>query len=226
MTTMDNIKVNCCVCDTESIHISVGSTNAFGYPDLDSRPSEMERSTIYYLIQRCPSCGYCASDLSACLDNSEALVKSKIYQDILDTPSIPKGAASYLASSYIYEQLREYSESAWMAINASWICDDENDAHAAKKCRERAIEMIEIGQAMLLFQHLSEQTGASEAITIDLMRRVSRFQDARNLAEQTKEKEIDDVILKIINYEETLIDNQDIDSHTIDESLKTKGSIW
>jgi hypothetical protein len=226
MTTMDNIKVNCCVCDTESIHISVGSTNAFGYPDLDSRPPEMERSTIYYLIQRCPSCGYCASDLSACLDNAEALVKSKIYQDILDTPSIPKGAASYLASSYIYEQLRQYSESAWMAINASWVCDDENDAHAAKKCRERAIELIEIGQAMLLFQHLSEQTGASEAITIDLMRRVSRFQDARNLAEQTKAKEIDDVILKIINYEETLIDNQDIDSHTIDESLKPKGSIW
>ncbi len=226
MTTMDNIKVNCCVCDTESIHISVGSTNAFGYPDLDSRPPEMERSTIYYLIQRCPSCGYCASDLSACLDNAEALVKSKIYQDILDTPSIPKGAASYLASSYIYEQLRQYSESAWMAINASWVCDDENDAHAAKKCRERAIEMIEIGQAMLLFQHLSEQTGASEAITIDLMRRVSRFQDARNLAERTKAKEIDDVILKIINYEETLIDNQDIDSHTIDESLKPKGSIW
>ena len=58
------------------------------------------------------------------------------------------------------------------------------------------------------------------------MRRVSRFQDALNLAEQTKAKEIDHVILKIINYEETLIDNQDIDSHTIDEALKTKGSSW
>jgi len=226
MTTMDNIKVICCVCDTESIHISVGSTNAFGYPDLDTRPPEMERSTIVYLIQRCPSCGYCASDLSECLGDTEVLVNSKNYQDILGTPSIPKEAASYLASSYIYEQLREYSQSAWGAINASWICDDENDALAAKKCRERAIEMIEIGQALLLFQNLSDQAGASEAITIDLMRRVSRFQDARNLAEQTKEKEIDNVILKIINFEETLIDNQDIDSHTIDEALKTKGSIW
>jgi hypothetical protein len=158
------------------------------------------------------------------LGDTEAFVKSKNYQDILSTPSIPEEAASYLASSYIYEQLRAYSESAWTAIHASWICDDGNNAEAAKDCRERALEMIEIGQA--LFQHISDQTGASEAITIDLMRRVSRFQDASNLAEQTKAKEIDNVILKIINYEEKLINNQDIDAHTIDEALKTKGASW
>jgi ribosomal protein L37E len=101
MTTMDNISVECCVCGTKSIHLSVGSTNAFGYPELDTRPPEMERSTIYHMIQRCLSCGYCSSDLSTCLGDTEAFVKSKNYQDILSTPSIPEEAASYLASSYI-----------------------------------------------------------------------------------------------------------------------------
>ena len=94
MTTMNEVEVTCCVCSTKSIHLSVGSTNTLGYPDLDTRPPEMERSTIYYNIQRCPNCGYCSEDLSTSVGNLETLVKSKIYQEIVFNSSVPDAAAS------------------------------------------------------------------------------------------------------------------------------------
>ncbi len=224
MTTMNEVTVTCCICGTEGIHLSVGSTNALGYPDLDTRPPEMERSTVYYTIQRCLSCGYCSADLSTSVDNLGLLVKSKKYQDILFNSEVPDAAASFLASSYISELSREYSEAAWLTIQASWICDDENDAPAAKNCRERAIEMIEIGEA--LSQYLSEQAGASEAITIDIMRRAGHFQDATKLAAQTKAGDIEEMIKKIISYEIGLIHNQDIKAHTIDEVMRKQGPSW
>ena len=66
MTTMHEEKVQCCVCGKKNNHEVVGSSYSHGSSDLDTRPPEMTRSTIYYSIQRCPSCGYSASDLSEC----------------------------------------------------------------------------------------------------------------------------------------------------------------
>ena len=111
-----------------------------------------------------------------------------------------------------------------MHIQASWICDDEKDAKAAKKCRDKAIEMILIGQA--LSQYLSDQAGASEAITIDLMRRAGCFQEAIALARETSATAIDDVIKKIIRYEVGLIDDEDVDAHTIDDALNAQAPNW
>lgn len=54
MTTMYEEDFESYVCGTKSNHMAIGSTNSFGSPDLDTRPPEMARSTIYQFIQRCP----------------------------------------------------------------------------------------------------------------------------------------------------------------------------
>ena len=64
MTTWYHQDVKCHHCGRKSQHNVLGSTNAFGSPDLDLRPPEMQRLTMEGWLQLCPHCGYCAPDLS------------------------------------------------------------------------------------------------------------------------------------------------------------------
>jgi hypothetical protein len=210
-------EVECCVCEQVSSHMIIGSTNSFGYPDLDTRPPEMQRSTIYHLVQRCPSCGYCAPDLSECKTDVSEIVATDKYQYIIADTQMPKVAASFLALSYIKQKQGQFADSAWRSIHASWICDDKNNYEESVKCRKQAISLISMANSHA--QTIANQTGLSEIITIDLMRRAGMFEEALKLAEFTKTKEIEEIIIKVIKYEEKLIAQKNIESHTISESL-------
>ncbi len=216
-TIMFEEEVECCICGEKSNHTGIGSTNSFGSPDLDTRPPEMQRSTIYHWIQRCPSCGYCSSDLSKCGENSKEVVNSKEYQDIVRDNEIPEIAASFLAQSYEEEKQKKYADSAWRAIHAAWICDDENNLESSVRCRKQAITLIK--KANDQEQKIADQTGASEAINIDLMRRSGMYQEALELSEFVKAKDIEEIIRQVILYEEELIIKKDITAHTIAEAL-------
>ncbi|MEE9320228.1 MAG: DUF2225 domain-containing protein [Granulosicoccus sp.] len=220
MTTLREQMVKCCVCGEFSDHIAIGSTNTFGSADLDTRPPEMLRSTIRYWVQRCPACGYCAADLSEGHDNVSELVISNTYQNIIKNDAMPKTAASFLALSYEKQQQQKFAESAWCAIRAAWMCDDANDNVSAVTCRENAVSMIATANA--LSQDIADQAGASEAITIDLMRRAGMRRQALELAEKTRVQEIDQTIQEVIDYEIRLINRNDVDGHTISEAFDTE----
>ena len=220
MTTLFDEEVECCICGEKSTHMSIGSTNSFGSPDLDTRPPEMQRSTIYHWIQRCPKCGYCASDLSECSENTKEIVNSKEYQNISGSPEMPVTAASFLAQAYELEMQQAYSDSAWQVIHAAWICDDNNNLKLSTKCRKQAIALIE--KAKNHGQILIDQVGASEAVTIDLMRRSGMYQQALELSEAIKKDDLEEIIMQIIQYQKVLIAKNDIAAHTISEVIGEK----
>jgi len=61
--------------------------------------------------------------------------------------------------------------------------------------------------------------GKSEAITIDLMRRVGMFQKALKLAEETKTKNTEKIIGQVVGYQEALINLKDVGIHSVAEAL-------
>lgn len=217
MTTLFDKEVECSVCGEKSTHMVIGSTNSFGSPDLDTRQPEMQRSTIYHWIQRCPKCGYCASDLSECGENTKEIVNSKEYQNISSSSEMPVTAASFLARSYELEQQQAYSDSAWKAIHAAWICDDNNNIESSTKCRKQAIALIE--KANNHGQIFIDQAGANEAIIIDLMRRSGMHQQALELSKSIKNEDIEEIILQIIQYQEVLIAKNDTAAHIMSEVI-------
>ena len=155
--------------------------------------------------------------MSECKPNSKVIVQSQKYQDILNNRAIPEIAASFLALSYEKQKAQQFSEAAWRAIHAAWICDDKDDYGAAKECREKAISLIEKAEAQS--QTIAGQEGASETITIDIMRRAGMFQNALTLAEETISKDIVEIIHKVISFEVTLIESKDIGRHSVSEAL-------
>ena len=58
MTIIKDIETECSVCGETTEQPVLMSTNSWGYPDLDLRPPEMQRSTMHVWIQECPHCGY------------------------------------------------------------------------------------------------------------------------------------------------------------------------
>jgi len=221
MTTMFEKEFQCAVCGTPSSHMVIGSTNSFGSPDLDTRPPQMSRSTLYQSIQRCPTCGYSAHDLSkneAGSDEIEKWLQSDEYQNILNNKKMPEEANTFMAMSYLSQKQNDFVSSAWESIQATWICDDEKKEMISKKCRDDALLMIEQGKKGS--QKLTGQSGASEAITIDLLRRAGRFEEGFDLIQQTKTMDLENIVHQVIAYEEQLICAGDVDAHTVEEALE------
>ena len=217
LTTIFENKVMCCVCGEKSYQTDIGSSYSSGSPDIDTRPPEMERSSIEYWVHRCPSCGYCSSDISECDDNSKEVVDSKEYKDILSGSEMPELATLFLAASYHSEMQQKYSDAAWDVIGASWVCDDENNLDLSTKCRKKAIKLI--NKANNNNQKFIDQKGASELITADLMRRSGMFQEALDLLLSLKIEEFDEIIREVVKYEKNLIKKKDIDANLVSEAL-------
>lgn len=209
--------LDCGVCNQISEHYILQSFSSFGYPDLDTRPSEMARSSIYNLIQRCHSCGYCSYDITKCKSKSKLIVASEEYQKIITDKSVPNEAASYLALAYEQAQYKDFVQAAWNVIRAAWICDDRSNINKAIIHRKLALEHIE--KAMSMGQMIIEQEGTTEAIKIDLLRRSGMFEQAIALCDVASEMDIDDLLLKIIKYQISLIQMKDMEAHKIPESI-------
>lgn len=219
MTTIYLEKKKCSICGTEHQFRAIGSTNAFGSPDLDTRPPEMKRSTIFAWVQRCPECGYCALDISEDPHQASSVVRSKAYREQLSNPALPELANSFLCESIIEETSGDYASAAWSIINAAWICDDEKNTESAKKCRNKAVNMIL--KTLEKGQQFAAQQGADTAILIDLLRRTGRFSAAKQLIATKRDEIQEEIILKVLAFQEKLIARCDEASHTVDEALES-----
>lgn len=128
MTTLYKEKARCAVCGTETEYTCIGSTNAFGSPDLDTRPPERHRSTIFAWVQRCPECGYCGSDVSQAPSQAASVVSSPEYTRQLSDSTYPELANKFLCKALIDERSGDYAAAAWALIHAAWACDDADQA--------------------------------------------------------------------------------------------------
>lgn len=194
------------------------STNRFGVPDLDTRPPEMMRSTMHLWIQRCPSCGYCAPDVSKAIPNAEVMVKSPAYVAQLASADYPELANSFLCLSILEESMSEYASAGWACIRAAWACDDADNQYGAVQCRLRAAGLLD--RARDHDQRFAGQEGAEEALLADLFRRAGQFDRAIQLCDEglQKEKSLEPVILDILDFQKSLIRKADTTCHQVREA--------
>lgn len=217
MTSLSFNNFKCVICSESSIQEIVDSTNAFGSPDLDTRPPEMERSTINTWIQRCPNCGYCNSDITKEIKGSSEIIKSENYLGQLNDENYPDLANEFLCYSIINDVIGDYYEAGWASVKAAWICDDEQNEDAAKRCRKRAIRIFnKVKDSGGIF---AKQPGAEEAILIDLCRRSREFELASKLCNEALDKDLNEVIEKVIRLQALLIEEKDTGCYTIQQAM-------
>jgi hypothetical protein len=218
LKTFGEKKKTCFLCGTESTHTGLISTASLGSTDLDSRPPEPERSSLSYWIHTCPSCGYCAPDLSEGDRAFEAVVRGDEYRNTLENPSIPRLAGQFLCWALLQESGKEYDKAGWGAIHAAWACDDAGAGQWAAKCRKRASELLV--RAREMGQWFAEDAGLEEAILVDLLRRAGRFEEALKLCGERLNKEPEETVKVILLYQKALIGKSDDSRHTVAEALR------
>ena len=169
MTTIDKATEECAICGQTNEYDVLSSSNVLGPPDLDTRPSEMERATFNMWIQTCPSCGYCAPAISEQIENTSAVINSSSYLEQLNDSRFPELANAFLCYSLIQESIGKYDDAGRSSIHAAWVCDDEGLLTSAQTCRRRAVHLLQKAQDNN--QESAEGLGVPEIIITDLLRR-------------------------------------------------------
>ena len=123
MTTMIPLEAECSLCGARSEQHLVTGAATQGLPDLDTRQAEPVRSTIAYWVQRCPNCGYCATDISLDYPLADQVLRSAAYEKILHKRSMPEKARQFLAWALILELNEESGGAGWASVHAAWVCE-------------------------------------------------------------------------------------------------------
>ena len=221
MTTLYKMKTRCALCGNKNEFTAIGSTNTFGSPDLDTRPPEMGRSTIFTWVQRCTECGYCATDVSKSNPVAEAVVKGQEYRRHLNNHAYPESANSFRCKAIIDLEAGNYVGATWALVHAAWVCDDADRPDEAMVCRYMAADMLVTAEKH--GQQIAKQNGASTTILVDLLRRSGRTEDARRAITERRSQITEDIIIRILEYQSDLIEKDDKCCHTISEAIEKEG---
>ena len=187
------ITQKCAICKKKSTQTILASSSTFGPSDLDKRPPEMLRSTMWCWIQECPHCGYISGDIEK---------KVKINKKWLQSEEYINGNgvkfSSYLAKKFYKQfliclQAEDTKGAFFAALHAAWVCDDTRDFDNAVFCRILALEML---------KELLKSPDAEEDLVIiraDLLRRTCDFDTL--IEEYQNKKFSSDLLDQIIAFQ-------------------------
>ena len=171
MSRIVPMECKCAICGATNKYRVLASTNTFGGPDLDLRPSEMKRSTMSVWIQECPECGYISEQVSDPSDVTREWIQSKTYLTCSGIPFVSDLARQFYKYYLINLEDKNPEDAFFAVLHAAWACDDKNDDINAKHCRELAISL-----ATKLIESIYDNIENIMLMRADLMRRAGLFE--------------------------------------------------
>jgi len=214
MTTMFPVDEKCAVCGAVQEFMAIGSTNAFGSPDLDLRPPQMQRGTMPQWIQECPVCGYVSGSIS---DKKGKVTKkwlaSEEYRNC-DGIEFRSFLAERFYKFYKISLLNKKTKSAFFAIlHAAWACDDARDRKNAVRCRNLAVPLAD-----RLLAEKGENTDNLKLMKTDILRRSGHFETL--LAEYAGCKFNNDIMDKILAFQLKKAAQKDVKCYTVKQAVE------
>ncbi|MCQ2379459.1 MAG: hypothetical protein MJ025_00845 [Victivallaceae bacterium] len=208
MTTMFPMSEICANCGAVDTYQQLGSTNCFGWSDLDLRPAEMQRSTIGVVMHMCKECGYAWYDVSEAPKN-----KVMLAGIVSSLPRAKDLSDTYFNAGMIRLLADDDHESAFNCfLNAAWAADDAGDAAKAVKARCKALVQV----------HTLLKTDGENAdlmlMAADIARRAGEFVIALEYIEKIEKCETDDIHRKLAAFERKLAGDEDDKCHNISEA--------
>ena len=209
MTQIHEIEEKCSVCGETSEQPVLISTNSWGYPDLDLRPPEMQRSTMHVWIQECPHCGYVAGKLTDELQIPKEFLKSDEYNSCDGFDFKSDLAARFYKLHMIARESGDLETSFYSLRNCIWKCDDVQD-ELAVEMRKRAVELADE-----LIERDTEDKEILILMKADFLRRSGQFD---RLVEEYENIALDDENCdKVLRYQIEKAKEQDDKCYTTEE---------
>jgi len=200
MTTIQEKSVLCSNCNTRSTHSILGSTNEFGYADLDLRPPRMLRDTMDMWLQECPTCGFVAPDLQEEVVDARDELHSEAYLSARADGSLPELARRFFCRALLVAGRQEPEMAFSNMLHASWVADDRAMPDAARMCRLKAVEYLDT---------VHELSAPQKLQLLDVLRRALSWDRADELADRLTRDGLDDRLGRIAAFQATLIARRD-----------------
>ena len=217
LTRLCNITVKCPVCDVEFETSELMSTNEIGSPDLDLRPPEMRRSTMYNRITECPSCGYSSYGMPEDVNDKE-FIKSSKFINCEGVESISDRSKPFYRAYLISRNEGRKEEEFDNLLRCIWSCDDEGDDENAKSLRIKACELLNE-----ILDNFEKHKNLGDKSTIwimksDLMRRSGQFEE---LIDEYKDSKFEEELLNdIIKFQIEKSKEKDTGCYTVEDVIK------
>jgi hypothetical protein len=216
MTTLFAAHVKCAVCQAMSKQIRIGSAY-IADRNLDLR-SEPAFSTLRHTVHRCPSCGYCATDLSQAPPEAASTVRSAEYQEILKAEGVNPTATRFRCEALVLAASGNDVGAGWALVRAAWAYDDHKATDEAATNRTSAVEVFLRAKARGV-AILPESDAGDSILIADLLRRSGAFEGAAAQiasAPQTAEP----VEVDCLAFEAVLISAEDVAAHSMEDALR------
>ena len=209
MTMINDIERECSVCGEKSMQPTLMSTNSWGYPDLDLRPPEMQRSTMHVWIQECPNCGYVAGRLTDELEIPKDFLKSDEYLNCEGNDFKSDLSKRFYKLHMIGRESGNVEKAFYGLRNCIWECDDVQD-ELAVEMRKRAVELADE-----LFKRDTEDKELIILMKADFLRRSGQFD---RLIEEYENITLDDGNSdRVLRYQIEKAKEQDDECYTTEE---------
>ena len=212
MSTFRKQSCKCAICDNESEVTVLTSTNSFGSPDLDLRPAEMKRSTMWLWVQKCPYCGYVHSMISSPLSVTKEFLSSEEYLSC-EGIQFKRELADIFYKHYMVLMHCGRSYDAYSALlHAAWACDDANDKENASLLRSK---MVDLFDTLPVSWKKNINWLAQLA---DVMRRCGKFDE---LIERFADfNSNDDIVNQVVAFQIELAQNKDTGVYRVSDAVK------
>ena len=216
MTTFFEQRVTCAVCGHDTEFPCLGSTNEMGSPDLDTRPSEMARSTMGFWLQECPSCGYCSEYIGEVSWGARVIVESAAFADFRDSLSgLPDLARIFRTAAYIAAERGLQAKAFHHTLHEAWVHDDLEDSVRATAARLNAVDFMNLAHQE--YETVVDEDGVDDAVKIDLLRRAGEFERATKICEEFLQHTRHTGVGPVVAFELELCGKRDVEVHTMDE---------
>ena len=142
MTTLQQVELQCPICDTRFRSQTVVSTNSFGGKRTDFHERAAGTQPLPYLIHMCNRCGFSGSERDFTEESDVSpVLREHVWNELapaIATGSIV-GSEKYEAAAKVADwQGMEPRHVADLLLRAAWCCVDEGDIEAERFFRRKA----------------------------------------------------------------------------------------
>lgn len=226
MSTYCKDEQMCSVCGTKNSVMVLGSTNACGASDLDTRPPEMERTDALYNVQKCKKCGFVAYDLSRETKIKQAFLNSINYKECDQKEFVSEFSKMFYKMHLISLEEGQYLNAYWYLLKCAWSVDDVNDTNNSIEIRKKCLQLFDT-------LNKEEYEPQLNLIKLDLLRRSKQFDECMEFIKKLKgnreilgaiyEKTPKDIVDKIIKLQEKLCIDKDDRCYDIEGQISKPG---
>lgn len=212
MTTFYRETAICPICGSIVSYSAIGSTNAFGSMDLDTRPPEMERSTISHWLIECPECGYVAPNMREKPAIDRDFLESDIYKTCDGMVFESNLAEGFYKRCLISLRSGELEHGMFDMLHAAWACDDAGDPNAAKL----RSYLVEIADALISEDDREEL----RIMRADFLRRSGEFDKV--IEDYGNAKFSNDLLNTIARFQVKLAGDKDSRCYTVQDAIENE----